>query len=90
MIGVYLQLGGVSEEQYHQIDEALDAAGVSQDGLQLHTCFKEHEALAVFDVWESKEAFEAFAAQLGPIAAGLGVTQMPDVTFVEMVAYETR
>ena len=90
MIGVYLQLGAISESLYHEIDAKLQAAGVSEQGCLLHTCFKEGNSLAVFDVWESKEAFETFASQLGPIAMASGVTEMPTTQFVEMVAYEPR
>lgn len=88
MIGVYLQLGAMSESLYHEIDAKLQSAGVSQEGCLLHTCFKEGDNLAVFDVWESKEPYEAFASQLGPIAMAAGVTEMPTTQFVEMVAYE--
>jgi quinol monooxygenase YgiN len=90
MIGVYLQLGPMTEEQYHAVDSAVQAAGVSEEGCMLHTCFKEGENLAVFDVWESKEAYEAFMSQLGPIAAGFGITELPTTMYVDMVAYEPR
>ena len=90
MIGVYLQLGAISESAYHDIDAKVRAAGVSEQGCLLHTCFKEGDNLAVFDVWESKEAFEAFASHLGPIAMAAGLTAMPSTQFVDMVAYEPR
>ena len=90
MIGVYLHLGAMTEAQYHEVDDAVAAAGVNTDACKLHTCFKEGDRLAVFDIWESREAFEAFAAELGPIAAANGFTEMPDTSFVEMVAFQTR
>jgi hypothetical protein len=90
MIGVYIQLGSMSEDQYHALDDAVKAAGVSEAGCMLHTCFKEGPNLAVFDVWDSKENFERFIGELGGVAAGLGMTEAPQTSYVEMVTYEPR
>ena len=53
----------------------------------LHTCFREGDGLAVFDVWESQVAFEALGSKLMPIVQELGV-EIPPPQFVEMIAYE--
>lgn len=86
MIGVYISAVPMTTEQYQAIDDEVTADGLPA-GLKLHTCFREGEALAVFDVWESKEDFEAFGAKLMPAVRNAGVT-MPEPIFVEMVDYE--
>ena len=53
----------------------------------LHTCFREGNGLAVFDVWETQEAFEALGSKLMPIIQEMGVEMSPP-QFVEMIAYE--
>jgi hypothetical protein len=88
MIGVYIRPESMTVEQYRAADEKLEAAGVTQDGLLLHTCFSEDENLAIFDVWESKEAFEAFGAKLMPIVQEIGIAMTPPM-FVEMIAFDT-
>ena len=54
----------MSAEQYTSIDEQVRATGVEPKGLRMHSCFGEGEGIAIFDVWESQEEFEAFAATL--------------------------
>lgn len=47
-----------------QIERLSASMGVAQDppaGLIVHTAYEEGGALEVLDVWESREAFEAFA-----------------------------
>jgi hypothetical protein len=88
MIGVYIRPESMTVEQYRAADEKIDAAGVSQDGLLLHTCFSEGENLAIFDVWESKEAFETFGTKLMPIVQEVGIAMTPPM-FVEMIAFDT-
>jgi hypothetical protein len=88
MIGVYISAIAMTEEQYHEIDAKLrSATGGELAGLKLHTCFREGDRLAVFDVWESQEAFQALGAHLMPIVAELGI-EMPAPQFVEMVDFE--
>jgi len=87
MIGVYIQAASMTAEQYKSIDDKLRDSGASLDGLKLHTCFREGEGLAIFDVWESKEAFEALGSTLMPIVQEFGA-EMSAPQFVEMIAYE--
>jgi hypothetical protein len=88
MIGVYIEGPSMTVEQYKAVDDKLrTAVGGSIDGLMLHTCFRSGEGLAIFDVWESQEAFEALAATLIPIVQEQGGEMSPP-QFVEMVAYE--
>ena len=87
MIGVYVRPESMTVDQYRAADEKLDAAGVSQEGLLMHSCFSEGDKLAVFDVWESTEAFEAFGEKLMPILQEVGIAMTPPM-IVEMVDFE--
>jgi hypothetical protein len=88
LIGVYIQSSSMTVEQYNSIDEKLrTATGGAIEGLKLHTCFREGDGLAIFDGWESQEAFQALGSKLMPIVQELGVEMGPP-QFVEMVAYE--
>jgi quinol monooxygenase YgiN len=89
VIGVYIRPASMTVEQYRAADEKLRAAGVSDEGMVLHTCFREGENLAVFDVWESREAFDAFGEKLMPIVEEVGVVMTPPM-FVEMIDYDAR
>ena len=87
MIGVYIRPQAMSPEQYKSIDDQVRATGVAPKGMRLHTCFGEGEGVAIFDVWESKEEFNAFATVLGPIVTAAGFSLEPMI--VEMIAFET-
>ncbi|MGO9457253.1 MAG: hypothetical protein ACLP62_09420 [Acidimicrobiales bacterium] len=88
MIGVYIESASMTVEQYKTIDERLrSAVGGAIEGLMLHSCFHSGDGLAIFDVWESEQAFEALGSKLMPIVQELGVEMSPP-QFVEMVAYE--
>lgn len=46
--------------------------------------------IEVTDVWDSKDAFEQFAAeQIGPITADVGIPGPPQITFHEVHNYLT-
>ncbi len=88
MIGVYIQAPSLTAEQYKTIDDKLrTAVGGAIEGLKLHTCFREGDGLAIFDVWDSQEAFEALGSKLMPIVQEVGAEMSPP-QFVEMIAYE--
>jgi hypothetical protein len=60
-----------TEEQYRAVNDAMDTRGNPPAGLILHTGGPlENGALRVVDIWESGEAFQAFASErLGPAIA---------------------
>ena len=87
MIGVYINWPTLTTDQYHSIAAKIQEEGISEAGLKVHTCFKESgDALAIFDVWESEEAFNPFGAQLAALVERLG---LPAATphLVEMVGF---
>lgn len=60
--------------QYDESIRRLEAAGIfPADGLDYHLCFGSDGALRVSEVWDSREQFEAFGAQLMPILADVGI-----------------
>jgi len=90
MIGVYMTSESMTVEKYNQIDAKLrESTGAVPTGLILHTVFKQDEGVAIFDVWESQEAFAAMGPVLMPIIAEFGVEMTPP-DFLEMVAYEAH
>jgi hypothetical protein len=80
-IAMYFHPESMSADTYDEVMRRLDAAGAGSPAGRLHhSAFGPPEALMVYDVWESAEAFDAFAATLGPILEELGVrTGEPDV-----------
>jgi hypothetical protein len=86
MIGVYIPASDMTDEQYKVIDDELNADGPPA-GMKMHSCFREGAKLAIFDVWESQEAFEAFGAKLMPVVQRAGLELSPPQV-VEMVDFE--
>jgi hypothetical protein len=72
-IGIYFP-ASMSAAQYDEAVKRLEQAGAGAPrGRQYHASFEEEGGkLAVFDVWESQEAFEDFGKTLMPILAELG------------------
>jgi cytochrome c556 len=64
----------------------MSATGGEPDGLIMHSCFREGDGLAVFDVWESQEKFEAMAPVLMPIVAELNA-ELGAPQFLELIDY---
>ena len=87
MIGVYIRPASMTPEQYKSIDDQVRATGVELKGLKVHTCFGEGPGIAIFDVWETQEDFDAFAAVLGPIVAASGLEALQPM-IVPMIAFE--
>lgn len=60
-------LPGVSEEQYGRVNEE---GGISADhlpdGLVAHYASRTEDGFRIFDVWESREQFDAFMQQMMP------------------------
>ena len=57
----------VTPDQYDAVDAAIDPKGDPPDGLIAHTARFDGDTLKVLDIWESEEAFGAFAeSRLGP------------------------
>jgi hypothetical protein len=62
-----LEFDGFTTDQYDAVDNALDPKGNPPDGLIAHSARMDGDTLRVLDIWESPEAFGAFAeSRLGP------------------------
>jgi hypothetical protein len=79
-IGVYFRFDGATVEQYDEVSRRLNNGAPLESlsqwptpGCLAHSAWQEEGSLAVFDVWESAEAFEAFGPTLMPIAAEAGL-----------------
>ena len=87
MIGVYIRPTGMTEKQYRSIDDQLRSSGVEPKGMKMHSCFGEGEGIAIFDVWDSEDDFNTFAAHLGPLVAAAGLEPVAPM-IVPMIAFE--
>jgi hypothetical protein len=79
-IVMFLELPGVTTEQYDQLNEAMGITGPEDEheGLISHVCATTGGGLLICDVWRSQEDLDDFQANtLGPAAAKLGVPQGP-------------
>jgi hypothetical protein len=78
----------VSADQYDAVERALDPRGNPPDGLIAHSAQDLGGSVQIRDLWESAEAFGAFAeSRLGPtIAQTLGdeAPPAPEPKFTEL------
>jgi hypothetical protein len=57
----------ITPDQYDAVDAALDPQGDPPEGLIAHSARFDGDTLRILDIWESPEAFGAFAeSRLGP------------------------
>jgi hypothetical protein len=79
---------GLTADQYDRIDGALDVRSNPPDGFIAHSCEDLGGSIRVRDLWESAEAFGAFAeGRLGPTMAqtlGDDAPEVPDPKFTEL------
>jgi hypothetical protein len=72
-LGFYFTPTGFTPDVYDEALKRLEAAGAgAPEGRTHHYALESNGEIAVFDVWESQEAFEAFGATLLPIMSELG------------------
>jgi hypothetical protein len=73
-IGVFFSPDSFPVEKYDSTLIDLEDAGVGAPAGRLYHCaMASPGGVHVFDVWESREAFEAFGATLIPILSAAGV-----------------
>ena len=79
-VGMLMMLPGVTKEQYQQLTEKMFGSypmdsSKAPEGLVVHSAGPDETGWYVYDIWESKEAFQRFAQeQMRPAveAAGFG------------------
>jgi hypothetical protein len=73
-IGIYISPESFPVDKYDSTLKDLENAGAGAPAGRLyHVAMKSPGGVHVFDIWESKEAFEAFGATLLPILSAAGV-----------------
>jgi hypothetical protein len=71
--GYYFTPGSFSTATYDEALTKLEAAGAGAPAGRLyHVALETDGQIQVFDIWESKESFDAFGETLVPIMTGLG------------------
>jgi len=73
VIAIYIVTKNMTVEQHTKGRARLRETGAPESAMKLHSCFGEDGQLQVFDVWESKEAFDEFLTYLGPVMEELGI-----------------
>jgi hypothetical protein len=73
-LGFYFTPRDFTPDRYDEAIRQLETSGAgAPEGRTLHIALERDGLVQVFDVWESKEALEAFGPTLTPILEGLGV-----------------
>jgi hypothetical protein len=65
----------LTTDKYDEALRQLEGADFAfpPDGLDHHLCFGSDGSLRVSEIWDSREQFEAFGAQLMPILTDVGI-----------------
>jgi hypothetical protein len=72
-LAFYFTPSGFTPEKYDDVIRRLNAAGAgAPEGRSYHVALESNGEIQVFDIWESQEAFDAFAPTLLPILAEVG------------------
>jgi hypothetical protein len=77
MIAVYVSPESLTVEQYNKARAGLEASKANMDGRKHHSCFGEDGKLAVYEIWESQDQYEAFAQFLLPVLQEAGIVAPP-------------
>jgi hypothetical protein len=65
---------GLTRQQYDEVSRRMEGAGDwPPEGLDLHVLFGSEGELRVSEIWDSEEAFRAFAGRLMPTLDAVGV-----------------
>lgn len=79
-IVVKFKVSGMPAEKYEEVHSRLDAAGSGAPASRLyHVSYGSPDNLQVIDVWESRQAFEAFGQQLVPVLQEMGIQAEPEI-----------
>jgi quinol monooxygenase YgiN len=77
-IGAVFAGGGTTQAQYDQVHQAVTPGNRAPKGLLYHVAGPSQDGFCVVEVWESREAMDAFfAASLGAALAKAGIKVEP-------------
>jgi hypothetical protein len=72
-LGLYFTPASFTQARYDDAIKRLEAAGAGAPaGRRYHVALEADGLIHVFDIWDSKESFEAFGKTLLPIMTELG------------------
>ena len=61
-------------DQYDEVVRRLEEGGdFPPDGMEYHVCFLRNGNVAVSEIWDSREQFEAFGQRLMPMLSEAGI-----------------
>jgi hypothetical protein len=89
-VGVQLDFPGVTFEKYDEVVETMGylAGGAGPPGMLFHWVTKTDAGTRVIDVWDTRDGFEAFAAdKILPAFREGGVLNPPTIQFYEVHKY---
>jgi hypothetical protein len=89
-VAVQLDFRGVTLEQYDEFSELTGylPGGPAPPGALFHWITETDDGFRITDVWESRDAFEAFAEEMiAPHFREVGVNNPPEVQFFEVHNY---
>ncbi|MBS1888758.1 MAG: hypothetical protein JSU06_16365 [Actinobacteria bacterium] len=89
-VAIVMDFPGGTLQQYDEVIEkmGLAAGGPTPPSALFHWVTEVDGGLRVTDVWETRDAFDAFAAeQIGPITAEVGVPGPPEMTYYDVHNY---
>ena len=91
-VGLLIENPGLTTERYDAVNEQMDIEGNPPAGLIFHCAWAVDGGLSIFDVWESKDAYDRFAQErLGPaieaISGGPPQGEPPSETVYELHDY---
>ncbi len=79
-VGIRIKGVGWTAEQIDRLNAQIDPGGEPPEGLIFHASGPVEGGWGALDFWESRAQFDRFAAErLGPAAAAVGITSMPEV-----------
>ena len=87
---VQVDYPGMTLEQYDELVETLGLlpGGPPPRGVLFHSAMKIDGGIRIFDAWESPEALQEFQGNtIGPVLNKLGVTETPEMTFLDVHNY---
>ena len=90
-VAIQFDFPGATLEQYDQVIQKMgfEPGGQGGPGGLFHWVMKTDDGLRVTDVWQSAEAFQAFADEkIGPITQEFGLSQ-PQIQMFEVHNYLT-
>lgn len=92
-VAVEMNFRGATMAQYDQVIEkmGLTPGGATPPDAISHWVAETADGMRVVDVWESREAYDKFAAEkIGPYSAEAGITEPPETRFYEVHNYLTK